>query len=385
MTEDKKTMEEQEALREEKAREAAALRERAKILIMKGKSSAKKMNEGLSLLKEALDGGDPEAAFIVGKLTLDGYLKPKNGNRQETAMKQLAYASEMGSLQASALLGELCRKRYEDDFQTVRDHLGAHPLVGFDGEEIKIDEGGNRVPIDAKLVFDGKKNELKFSLNLYFENMQIVKNPEQFRNAVIEGIKEWEGEYSVFGGQPLRVSIEVTTEERSNDSVRVYLFNEESMGILERLTKLFAINKKSNVFQNSERILRTRNSFATTGKKWRVRSKKTICIVQDEGEDNVFQKMKEKTKHEFGHVLGLGDLYRDSSQGLSGVERGEYLELDSFHIDKTIYQLVMCTSHGVISNNDIEMIILAFRENSMQVYQKQRGIQKVSEALGQGN
>ena len=222
-------------------------------------------------------------------------------------------------------------------------------------------------------------------MNLYFENMQIVKNPEQFRNAVIEGIKEWEGEYSVFGGQPLRVSIEVTTEERSNDSVRVYLFNEESMGILERLTKLFAINKKSNVFQNSERILRTRNSFATTGKKWRVSSKKTICIVQDEGEDNVFQKMKEKTKHEFGHVLGLGDLYQDLSQGLTGVERGEYLELDSFHIDKTIYQLVMCTSHGVISNNDIEMIILAFRENSMQVYQKQRGIQKVSEALGQGN
>ena len=385
MTEDKKTMEELEALREEKEQEAAALRERAKILIMKGKSSAKKMNEGLSLLKEALDGGDPEAAFIVGKLTLDGYLKPKNGNRQETAMKQLAYASEMGSLQASALLGELCRKRYEEDFQTIRDHTGAHPLVGFDGEEIKIDEGGNRVPIDAKLVFDGKKNELKFSLNLYFENMQIVKNPEQFRNAVIEGIKEWEGEYSVFGGQPLRVSIEVTTEERSNDSVRVYLFNEESMGILERLTKLFAINKKSNVFQNSERILRTRNSFATTGKKWRVSSKKTICIVQDEGEDNVFQKMKEKTKHEFGHVLGLGDLYQDLSQGLTGVERGEYLELDSFHIDKTIYQLVMCTSHGVISNNDIEMIILAFRENSMQVYQKQRGIQKVSEALGQGN
>lgn len=336
MTEDKKTMEELEALREEKEQEAAALRERAKILIMKGKSSAKKMNEGLSLLKEALDGGDPEAAFIVGKLTLDGYLKPKNGNRQETAMKQLAYASEMGSLQASALLGELCRKRYEEDFQTIRDHTGAHPLVGFDGEEIKIDEGGNRVPIDAKLVFDGKKNELKFSLNLYFENMQIVKNPEQFRNAVIEGIKEWEGE-------------------------------------------------KSNVFQNSERILRTRNSFATTGKKWRVSSKKTICIVQDEGEDNVFQKMKEKTKHEFGHVLGLGDLYQDLSQGLTGVERGEYLELDSFHIDKTIYQLVMCTSHGVISNNDIEMIILAFRENSMQVYQKQRGIQKVSEALGQGN
>ena len=59
MTEDKKTMEELEALREEKEQEAAALRERAKILIMKGKSSAKKMNEGLHLLKEALDGGRP--------------------------------------------------------------------------------------------------------------------------------------------------------------------------------------------------------------------------------------------------------------------------------------------------------------------------------------
>lgn len=386
MSEDKNlTSEEHEALKEDKIREAAALRERAKILIMRGRGNAKRINEGLCLLKQAFESNDPEAAFIIGKLTLDGYLEPKNGNREETAMKQLAVASEMGSLQAKVLLNELCSKRYEKDFYTVRDKSSAHPLVDFDGEVIKIDESGNRIPVDAKLEFDGTKNHLTFSLNLFFEDMVLVKNPEQFRDAVIEGIKEWEGDYSVFGGQPLKVSIEVTTEDRSNDSVHVYLFNEEVMGFMERLTRIFAVNKNSTAFQNSERIVNAKNSFAFTGRKWKVSSKKTICIVQDENDDNVFTKIKEKTKHEFGHVLGLGDLYKDSGQGLTGVEKGEYLELDSFHINKNLYQLIMCTNHGVISNNDIEMIILAFRENAMQVYQKQRGIKKVSEALGQGN
>ena len=239
--------------------------------------------------------------------------------------------------------------------------------------------------MDARLEFDGSRNYLKLSLNLCFEDMELVKNPDQFRSAVMEGIKAWEGEYYVFGGQPLTVTIDVTTENRFWDSVHVFLFNEEFMGILERIRKFFSVNPSSSVFANTERILSTRNSFMTMGKKWKVNSRKTICIIQDEGTKEVYDNIKEITKHEFGHVLGLGDPYKDSSQGLTGLEKGEYLELDSYHINKNLFQLVMCTHHGVISNNDIEMIFLAFRENRMQVYQKQRGIKEVSKALGRGN
>ena len=45
----------------------------------------------------------------------------------------------------------------------------------------------------------------------------------------------------------------------------------------------------------------------------------------------------------------------------------------------------MCDHHGPISNNDIEMVILAFRENKMQLFQKQKSKDKESEALGKGN
>ena len=89
MTEDKKTMEELETLREEKAREAAALRERAKILIMKGKSSAKKMNEGLSLLKEAFGWGRPGGRIHSRKINagwiFEAQKRKSSGNSHETA------------------------------------------------------------------------------------------------------------------------------------------------------------------------------------------------------------------------------------------------------------------------------------------------------------
>jgi hypothetical protein len=44
----------------------------------------------------------------------------------------------------------------------------------------------------------------------------------------------------------------------------------------------------------------------------------------------------------------------------------------------------MSDERGIISNNDIEMVLLAFSENCMQCYQP-RGKMQISEALGKGN
>ena len=49
------------------------------------------------------------------------------------------------------------------------------------------------------------------------------------------------------------------------------------------------------------------------------------------------------------------------------------------------YNLVMCDHHGPISNNDVEMVVLAFKENKMQFYQPSRLKGKISKALGKGN
>ena len=90
-------------------------------------------------------------------------------------------------------------------------------------------------------------------------------------------------------------------------------------------------------------------------------------------------------KHEFGHTIGLGDLYQSSSDSLNGVEKGTYEELDKYAISNKYYNLVICDHHGPISNNDIEMVILAFRENKMQLYQPGKLKGKLSSALGKGN
>ena len=90
-------------------------------------------------------------------------------------------------------------------------------------------------------------------------------------------------------------------------------------------------------------------------------------------------------KHEFGHCLGLGDLYASEDDCMRGVEKGTYSELDSYAISDKFYNLVMCDHNGPISNNDIEMVILAFRENRQQLYQPGKLKGKISSALGRGN
>ena len=56
-----------------------------------------------------------------------------------------------------------------------------------------------------------------------------------------------------------------------------------------------------------------------------------------------------------------------------------------FYIGNKAYNLVMCDRDGVISNNDIEMVLLAFMKNKMQNYQKDQLSGEISEALGRGN
>lgn len=83
--------------------------------------------------------------------------------------------------------------------------------------------------------------------------------------------------------------------------------------------------------------------------------------------------------------MGLGDLYAYDSLDLNGIDKGRYSEIDAYHVSGKTYNLVMCNHHGVISNNDIEMVVLSFSENKIQEYQKNGKFKEISKALGNGN
>lgn len=366
--------------------QAAEKREYARACLLNARGNKEKFREGLTALQEACKLGDPEAIFVMAKLTLDGYLTPTKESREQRGMKLLFQASEMGSLQARVMLNEICQKRYEQDFKLVKDRATQpHPLVDFEGKPIVIQRTGLFTPIDAVLEFKEEKNILTFKCNLNFMNLYAAHDEERFKEAVVKGIKAWEGEYQVFGGQQLTVKIEVTTEQRLLDNVHIYLMNEEGRRLMGDTGQVLGKLGQDGAQSLMENLAAKQTSFVTIGKKWSVKSKKIIFITLNDAEEAAYEEITGVATHEFGHALGLGDLYRDPQAGMTGVSQGAYAELDDYHVADNCYQLAMASHHGVVSNNDIEMIVLAFSENVRQNYQPDRWGNTVSKALGKGN
>ena len=63
---------------------------------------------------------------------------------------------------------------------------------------------------------------------------------------------------------------------------------------------------------------------------------------------------------------------------------GKYYDIEDYHVRGGYFDMVMC-NHGPVTNNDIEMVILAFQTGKFQNYQKQKKSDKISSALGAGN
>ena len=288
---------------------------------------------------------------------------------------------DSGSIQARRRLNEYCRERYESKVDTSKISNDG-PLTDFDGKVIKINRKGLLTPIDAVLEYRDGKNILTFSLNVFIPDMGNIKNLDILKKAVDNGIREWEGDYLVFGNQKLQVKINITYEFRLIDSVIVIPFDSEienaSVDMLEKLPFREREKKMKDMFSS-------KRSFASLGFKWTTKSRKLICIMSETGEFDDYYEMLHTVKHEFGHALGLSDLYESESDNLEGVEKGKFYELDGYYVKDNYYNLVMCDHHGPISNNDIEMVVLAFSENEIQLYQPFMKNKKLSKALGRGN
>ncbi len=357
------------------------IREIGKSHFFNKESDEGKKNYGLKLILEAHSKKDPEATYIVARLLIDNVLRTSTGDPIEHALTLMCSSANNGCIQARAFLNAYCEKRYSDEYEERYETLHSG-LVDFDGIPIRINRQGVLTPIDAILEHKDDGNILTLSTNLMFLYGEEITDPDEFEQAVIRGIMAWQGEYEVFGGQRLSVQIKLTMENNLFDNLIIMPMT-ESIGS--------TVQAVGNVIGNKERkaqisdLLTNKRSFATAGLKWSSKSRKIICIQSEDGKFDDYDEIMHVAKHEFGHALGLGDLYSSSVDSLAGVKKGTYSELDSYSITDKYYNLVMCDHHGPISNNDVEMVVLAFRENKMQLYQPSKLRGKISDALGRGN
>lgn len=353
-----------------------------KLLFFDKDSSPESRQRGIQLLIQAQQMNDPEATYLIGWMLVKGILNANEGNRVEQGLELLSRAAESGWPQAKSFLEVYYDQRYMSQSPKVHLDMKPGPLKDFEGKLIKISRKGMLTPVDAELSYENGKNVLQLSANIQFVYGAEPVNQIEYEQAILDGMLQWQGTYEVFGGQQLEVKVNLTTEDRMFDNVVVIQLDEDTKNTVRNVSGMISTEKGKAAVED---LMISERSFAFAGIKWSSKSRKVIYMQSPDGRFDDYEELKAVAKHEFGHALGLGDLYYSPNDNLEGLEPGNYWEIDSYHVSKKNYHLVMCDHHGTISNNDIEMVVLAFWENRMQNYQSRTKKEEISKALGRGN
>ena len=332
-------------------------------------TSMKDKTNAFRLIRWAAGKDDPEAMFLYGKLMVDGLVPTRGGSFKYMGRKYLYEAALEGHEKARKCLDNNCEIEYLKQFVFDKPMPAPAPLRDNDNWRISLKHTRKDMPVSAQLEFNGSINILRLKVRV--NASAVEKNSEdekEFRAVVTAGFQQWEMACSVFGNQTLlvHVDVEFTEDEKTSVCIRPMLAYGQKMKLLPLVTDLTETLAQARA--------EGRHSVTIFNKKkWSLSGGKTIYL--DNSTSDIFdnETIMKAIKYEFGHILGLGDI--------KNIPKGTYMDLDPYYIDDGVYDLVMCGKDGIISNNDIEMVLLALSEDKLQEYCGEN----VSKALGRGN
>lgn len=277
-------------------------------------------------------------------------------------------------------------------------------LEDFRNEVIDIDVSG---PVDARLTWENGKNILRLSVKVAFIGMPTgaalwnqataltAQKLQTRKRDALAGFKDWAGQYKVFDDQD--VQVEVTTQEVSgggDSCVVVKLLTEEDLTRIreevifgEQVAKGLSRSVVLSAWGDGAESFWDNFNPARYLVDWNHDISKLMFL----GPKTTSQENREKAMHEFGHPLGLGDMYSDNSWpiAMDGVDASMvklFLGLEAYATKDATGQITnidgVMFDHGKKPiGKDIEMVILAFQTGQRQNFQKQGGFGAISEAL----
>lgn len=282
--------------------------------------------------------------------------------------KQIYYdtAVRYTSNSSRAALNKLCLSLGDN----AKNHKSC-PIYDYNGNKISFKK--KNIPVEGCIYYENGRAILFLHLNVVQRHLSDMKLEKPSR-VIIQGIKQWQGSYTVFGGYDIEVRIKCTSSLKRHNSLIINILDDElTDSVTNILSKLGKKGKRS-----AQILSARRQSAASFGRTWRLNSIKYINLYKKDLLN--IPHCKYIIRHEFGHILGLDDMYSEKSDGRNGVSPGNP-HLAPFHIRNNIYNMIMCSVDAPVNYKDIEMLLLAYQNNEIQRYQQRFGKGEISSAL----